>query len=319
MNNTSIYILKGLRRLNAKLFKIQTKEKPECVQDPDFAAGLIYNALVSEKATMIARFGANELSCLTNYISIKRKHSIIPYIKGKTFDWWWNKNIIEKMNTGAGFFPPQIDKIEQFCELMLSDIPETDILGSWLPYENDYNAILGNHIKVNLELLNPFFSEIPWSRALAGKKVLVVHPFARTIENQYKKRTTLFSKDVLPSFELKTVQAVQSIAGEKTKFDNWFEALEWMKAEIDKQDYEICLIGCGAYGFPLAAHVKRMGKKAIHLGGSLQLLFGIKGKRWDGQYNDIYNYSQFYNEHWVRPSEMEKPLGAEKVETACYW
>ena len=202
---------------------------------------------------------------------------------------------------------------------MLSDIPETDILGSWLPYENDYNAILGNHIKVNLELLNPFFSEIPWSRALAGKKVLVVHPFARTIENQYKKRTTLFSKDVLPSFELKTVQAVQSIAGEKTKFDNWFEALEWMKAEIDKQDYEICLIGCGAYGFPLAAHVKRMGKKAIHLGGSLQLLFGIKGKRWDGQYNDIYNYSQFYNEHWVRPSEMEKPLGAEKVETACYW
>ena len=27
-------------------------------------------------------------------------------------------------------------------------------------------------------------------------------------------------------------------------------------------------LGCGAYGFPLAAHVKRMGKKAIHMGGS---------------------------------------------------
>lgn len=49
-----------------------------------------------------------------------------------------------------------------------------------------------------------------------------------------------------------------------------------MKDEIDKQDYDIALIGCGAYGFPLAAHIKRSGKKAIHLGGALQLLFGIK-------------------------------------------
>lgn len=47
---------------------------------------------------------------------------------------------------------------------------------------------------------------------------------------------------------------------------------------MDKIDYDICLIGCGAYGFPLAAHAKRKGKKAVHLGGALQLLFGIKGK-----------------------------------------
>lgn len=49
-----------------------------------------------------------------------------------------------------------------------------------------------------------------------------------------------------------------------------------MKDEIDKRDYDIALIGCGAYGFPLAAHIKRSGKKAVHLGGALQLLFGIK-------------------------------------------
>ena len=43
---------------------------------------------------------------------------------------------------------------------------------------------------------------------------------------------------------------------------------EYMKAEINKSNYDICILGCGAYGFPLAAHVKRMGKKAIHMGGS---------------------------------------------------
>ncbi len=51
-------------------------------------------------------------------------------------------------------------------------------------------------------------------------------------------------------------------------FKDWFDAFEYMKAEINKSNYDICILGCGAYGFPLAAHVKRMGKKAIHMGGS---------------------------------------------------
>lgn len=52
---------------------------------------------------------------------------------------------------------------------------------------------------------------------------------------------------------------------------------------MDAVDYDIVLLGCGAYGFPLAAYAKRRGKQAIHMGGSLQLLFGIKGKRWEDQ------------------------------------
>jgi hypothetical protein len=93
-----------------------------------------------------------------------------------------------------------------------------------------------------------------------------------------------------------------------------------MKCEIDKADFDVCLIGCGAYGFPLAAHVKRMGRKAVHFGGSLQLLFGIKGKRWeDPNYNPVYNYAKLMNEHWIRPDESEKPSIASKVENACYW
>lgn len=44
------------------------------------------------------------------------------------------------------------------------------------------------------------------------------------------------------------------------------------------------------------------------MGGSLQLLFGIKGARWeDSNYNETYNYAQLMNEYWVRPSETETP------------
>jgi hypothetical protein len=157
---------------------------------------------------------------------------------------------------------------------------------------------------------------------LEGKHVLVVHPFAEDIINQYKNhREQLFEdKRVLPKFaSLRVVKAVQSLGGESNGFQDWFEALDWMKTEMDKASYDVALIGCGAYGFPLAAHAKRTGHKAVHLSGALQLLFGIRGKRWDSNYNTIYNYSSLFNNYWTHPQEHTKPLGFNKVEDGCYW
>lgn len=162
--------------------------------------------------------------------------------------------------------------------MMIEDAKEVDLLGSWLKQEYYLDSYMHSTNKVSLLSLDPFWSKQPWTRILKNKKVLVVHPFVQTIERQYQKRELLFKNpNILPQFKLTTIKAVQSLGG-SNKFNNWFEALDWMKAEMDKVDYDICLIGCGAYGFPLAAQAKRKGKKAVHLGGSLQLLFGIRGK-----------------------------------------
>jgi len=320
MNKLSIFALKALRKLYTKSFG-KTPEKPVCEQDPDIASQIIYDALVSDKPCMIARFGSTELLCLKNYLGVKNnKGKYLDYICGKAQQWWWEKNIINQMQQWSGFFPAKEDKIEQFCELMIKDMPQVDVLGSWLVDEKLFERELKNCPKINLELLNPYFSNIPWTKALEEKKVLVVHPFANDIMQQYQKRELLFKNNILPNFELITIKAVQSLAEEETEFKDWFEALDYMKAEIDKVDYDICLIGCGAYGFPLAAHVKRNGKKAVHVGGSLQLLFGIKGKRWENSnYNPIYNYAQLMNEYWIYPSDDSKPKNANIVENACYW
>jgi hypothetical protein len=182
--------------------------------------------------------------------------------------------------------------------------------------------------KIKLKYLDPYWSKQPWTRALSKKKILVIHPFAESIKKQYTKRELLFSRnDFLTDFKsFSVIKAVQSIGNEHSPFNDWFEVLEFMKSEMDRVDYDICLIGCGAYGFPLAAHAKRMGKKAVHMGGSLQLLFGIKGKRWEAfnphfePGNDILiDYKNLPNEHWVRPSEEEKPVNHSKVEDSCYW
>ena len=148
------------------------------------------------------------------------------------------------------------------------------------------------------------------------KKVLIVHPFSETIIKQYKNRKNIFTnQNILPEFQIDTVKAVQSLSGEDKRFKSWFDALDYMKNEMSKKTFDIALIGCGAYGLPLAGHAKRLGKIGIHLGGSLQLLFGIKGKRWD---NDP-QVNKFYNDYWVRPSESDKPKNYIKVEDGCYW
>ena len=154
-----------------------------------------------------------------------------------------------------------------------------------------------------------------WCMALKGKRVLVIHPFARLIEQQYKIKDKIFEREVLPDFDLVTFEAVQSIGG-SVQFASWLEAFEYMKCEIAKLEFDIALLGCGAYGMPLGAFIKEtMGKQAIHLGGGLQLFFGIKGRRWE----HCESVSKLYNEYWVRPTDDLKPCNWEKVEGGCYW
>ncbi len=233
------------------------------------------------------------------------------------------------MSLWSGIFPASIETAEKFSEEYLKDIPLIDILGSF-QYQEKFMPLKNNIVKLQLETLYPFYVERPWSRVLKNKRVLVIHPFEDTIRSQYKRRKDLFeNEDVLPEFELITIKAVQSIADSTVPFNSWFEALDYMKRKIDDVDFDICLLGCGAYGLPLAAYVKSIGKQAVHLGGGLQLLFGIKGKRWTEQYDEWWNvrpgqrintnYRPLFNDSWVFPLDDERPTGAKKVENGCYW
>ncbi len=164
--------------------------------------------------------------------------------------------------------------------------------------------------------IEPYYHSNPWSEVLEGKRVLVIHPFEESIKKQYKKHKILFNNArILPKFELKTLKAVQSIASTNTGFSDWFDALSYMKKRVSSIDFDIAIIGAGAYGLPLASFVKSIGKKAIHLGGATQLLFGIKGKRWD----ELPFFRQLYNENWVRPLPTETPDNSQIVESGCYW
>lgn len=328
MKKIEIITLKVLRKIYGKLFATKSSTYDRGITDPDKASELIYNLLASGKPCMIARYGSTEMFAITNYLGVIAKHhSVLKYIKGKQFPWWWEDNVKDQMTRWSGFFPSTEENLMRFGEMMVEDSKQLDILGSWLPDEQIMiKGLKLNLTKVTLLALEPYWSKNPWSRVLEGKKVLVIHPFASLIEQQYKeKRENLFDdKQVLPKFDLKTIKAVQSLGGD-CEYSDWFEALDSMKKQMDVTDYDIVLLGCGAYGFPLAAHAKRMGKQTVHLGGALQLLFGIRGKRWDDpnygiqEFGKQNTYKTLFNDSWIYPSASYIPSKAKQVEGGCYW
>ena len=276
-----------------------------------------------ERGKMISKFGTVELAhIVATYFDCHRW--TMEYIKDiLAGNASFNLNVtFPPLCTNAGFFPSESQLGRNFYDRMLQDMTEIDVLGSYVYQEKYVDPFLKSLKKrVNLEgYYAPFMWKNPWTRLLEGKKVLVVHPFVESIRRQYEQnRIRIWANpDVLPEFgDLLTLKAVQSIADAKDQpYANWFEALAYMENEISKTDFDIALIGCGAYGMCLAAHVKRMGKIAVHLAGWTQMLFGVYGTRWVEQQP---RFSKFINEYWIRPNAKERPKGAEKVEGACYW
>lgn len=295
------------------------------ISDVSKVSDVVSDSLKSGKPCMIARFGSNELDVVCNYLSIVSQKpklcQAVNYILNRQLSWWWDSQVRRRIFNEAGFFPTDDENLAKFARLMLQSCAQLDVLGSWRTNERLLADYIPNHvIRVNRENLNPFFASRPWTLQLAGKRVLVIHPFEETIKKQFAIKDKLFARPMLPDFQLITLKSVQSIGG-NSSYDTWFDALQWMQDETDKLDYDVALLGCGAYGFPLAAHIKQTGHMAIHIGGSLQLFFGIKGRRWESAnyVGTDHDYASLYNDYWVRPSDDERPKTASLVEDACYW
>lgn len=312
IERASLKLLRHIFSLKAEVLpKLSREELNETIKD----------SLNSEQPIMVCRFGSTEFENFSyEYVMsqpIFRRYQL--YLENSISilhrDSSYENQILNRLCECSGFFPNNQRLLSRYTNLVLSDMNDIDILGIWRQ-ESIFTRQLSKCSFALMEDLEPYDYSQPWSKALEGKKVLVIHPFEKSIKAQYAKRKLIWDNpDVLPDFELKTIKAVQTIAGEKAPFKDWFEALDYMKAQMDATDYDVAIIGCGAYGFHLAAHAKRTGHKAVHLGGATQILFGIKGKRWE----ELPAVSKFFNEHWTSPLPEETPKHNAKVENGCYW
>ena len=265
----------------------------------DLARGL----LESGRPFLFARCGATEMRTAADYLQ-----------KGGV---GFAEKTREDIRNLSGVFPTDDAALAKFCRTYIECAHTADLLALWnVGAEREVVRGCGSATRyTRLRALEPYYHPHPWSAALAGKRVLVVHPFKTTIERQYARREQLFpGTDILPQFaDLRIVQAVQGLAGADTGYASWFDALTAMEQQMDAAPYDVAIIGAGAYGLPLAAHARDTGHAAIQMSGALQLLFGIRGKRWD----DHPIISKLYNDAWVRPEETL--AHKEKVEGGSYW
>ena len=219
----------------------------------------------------------------------------------------------------AGVFPVEKKSFHEFARHYRDQVlPQVDYLYLWQSWRKE--TTLAKRYARGSAFSVGFFQDFiagSWLESLAGKRVLVVSPFAATIQSQYAKRTEIWRSmpTILPEFELLTLKCPLHAHLVAPEHPSWMATLRHLCSACDALDYDVLIAGAGAWGLPLATHAKSRGKVGVHMGGATQLLFGIKGVRWD----DRSDASEIYNEHWTYPSEEETPKGVELIEGACYW
>ena len=169
----------------------------------------------------------------------------------------------------------------------------------------------------DIELFNHFHR---WYPLLENKHVLVATPFKNSILCQYDRIISgveIFNKEyinglnerpfdgfVYPKFKLDVLETPVTYYYDGIKYDDedWCKSADRLVKELEKREYDILLLGCGGYSYPLGAMAKKMGKIAIYIGGVLQLFFGIKGRRYE--MND--KFIKMMTDEWIRPIELSE-------------
>ena len=270
----------------------------------------------SESGRLVSSWISERRPCL-----VARLGSVESRLIGESFyrNSKWSRKTFKEAHRNAGIFPVNSASLIEVASCLQAGLAQVDLLAQWQsPYQ--VRLILDHlgdsSLRCDLSSLEPWWMDVPWTSALVGKKVLVVHPFATTICSQYQRRNYLFEdRSILPEFDLITLRPPQTLGHGTEGFGSWIEALDHLIAQVGAIEFDVALIGCGAYGLPLGAAIKAMGKPCIHLGGALQLLFGIRGRRWEA----MPQYASLMNDSWVRPSPDETPRAASKVDGGCYW
>ena len=173
-------------------------------------------------------------------------------------------------------------------------------------------------IQVPLRSLEPYYVDpsSQWTSYLKEHRVAIISSFCMTAKEQYEKGHTFFPSEI----EFTWIQTGHppSVAQGRNEWPqhiiSWSDAVDYIVTEVISSGSRFALIGCGGLGMPIAKMLKERGVIAIVLGGSIQLLFKIKGSRWVN-----HELSKLWTSEWVWPSEEETPRAASSIEGGCYW
>ena len=168
----------------------------------------------------------------------------------------------------------------------------------------------------------------PWTKYLKGKRVLCVSTHINSILDQVDHLKNIWGDryDDMAAFELvdclRTPYHPLIDSRQFPGCNNFMDNVDYLKCRMDEYNYDVLLTSSSSISPFLAQYAKEQGKIGIQTGGTLPLLFGLIGGRWNCD-NCYSEWKRMYNEYWKRPLDIDKAQYFSRVgslETSwCYW
>lgn len=312
-------IFSRLNRLTGFRWWLQGDPDPAALASPEQQGETIAFFLRRPAPCALGKIGTSELRVL----EFGERWWQMPWPKAAS----WRRPAERLYNTG-GLFPVRQDIFFQFMETYRAVLARMDLMALWQTlgtYESalEHSAVARWAPQAKrtgfyfIRFVKPYAS---WLEDLAKLRWLVIHPFKKSILHQLPRIHDfgVFS-DVSRMDLANRIQDTRILACPQLAYmtpplhQDWFETLRFLESQMDQErgNFDIALVGAGAWSLPLVAHAKKLGKKGIHLGGALQLLFGIKGGRFDP--------ANIYNQAWIRPLPEDRPANHRLMENGAYW
>lgn len=145
-----------------------------------------------------------------------------------------------------------------------------------------------------IEDIYPFLNSFKeWGE---NKKILIVSPFSKSIEYQSSKQRLpyLINNYQFPNCEFSTYQSLitynapfydNSLVEKQTcGYNNFNDYVIKMCKDIASLNFDICFISAGSYSVMIGDYIKTtLNKKAIYIGGILNIFFNIYGERYHSE------------------------------------
>ena len=259
--------------------------------------------LLSDKPSWISRYGGSDTDV---YESIKKTN----HISKQMIDW------IRKYN---GFFCKDINLISSVLTKSINEyydsLQNSDFIT--IGAERYIKSIIENKNNINnpfidkqissysfIEGFDPFFKSFQiWGE---NKKILIISPFSKSIK--YQTSPDRINKILADSYKFpnclfttyQTPITYNTDGCNSTYFkrvtdgcNSWLDISEKMCDEIKDIEFDIAFISAGIYTMHIGNFIKKIGKKAIYIGGMLNVLFNIYGSRYDNTF-----FNSFMNKEY---------------------
>jgi hypothetical protein len=229
----------------------------------------------------------------------------------------------------SALFPPDVEFYLRYNDFYISKLRNLDALGLFdMPSE----AQLVHHYGLEIPLMafqdqepdrsspdNPALCYLP---LFQGKRILIVTSPADLLVERATKEIfeAVWRKTGKPWFYPASVEALSFPYGwapeTMKRYGDSIRLFENLAESMARREFDVALIAAGGLGIPLATQAKQLGKIGLSLGGHLQALFGVIGRRW----REREDWGRDYvNPAWINMPDVRAGWAVPAADGGAYW